>query len=75
MKPGDKYYPHTLDEKLAKLVEECGEVVAATGKTQRFGLDSSNPELPPDRRETNREWLKRELADLVEAIRIIREAL
>ena len=36
MKP--EYMPITIDEKLGYLVEECGEVLHAVGKTQRWGL-------------------------------------
>ncbi len=62
MKP--EYEPKTLEAILGKLVEECGEVQAACGKTLRFGLESTNPELPPEKRETNRAWILRELRDL-----------
>ena len=65
------YYPFTTEQKLGYLVEECGEVLAAVGKTQRWGLDSHNPEIPPEEQETNREWVLRELQDLKEAIRIV----
>jgi NTP pyrophosphatase (non-canonical NTP hydrolase) len=57
-----------FDKQLAHLVEECGEVLAAAGKTQRWGLDSVNPLLPVDQQETNGEWLFREIVDLDEAI-------
>ncbi len=60
----ERYLPMTLPNKLAHLAEEAGEVVAAVGKTLRFGLDSENPELPDGVREKNRVWLKRELEDL-----------
>lgn len=53
---------------LGKFIEECGEALAAAGKTVRFGWDSWNPLLPPEKRETNGEWLQREIADLEEAI-------
>lgn len=66
MKP--QYEPKTLAQKLGYLVEECGEVLHAVGKSQRWGLMSTNPELPPEKRETNMVWLKRELADLRGAI-------
>lgn len=49
---------------LSHLIEECGEVLAAAGKTQRFGFLSTNPLLPPEQRETNAAWLRREVADL-----------
>ena len=33
----EKYLPTTIDGKLGRLVEECGEVLAAAGKTLRWG--------------------------------------
>jgi hypothetical protein len=56
----ERYLPMTLPNKLAQLAEEAGEVVAAVGKTLRFGLDSENPELPDGIREKNRVWLTRQ---------------
>ena len=53
-----------VDFALAHAVEEAGEFLAAAGKTQRFGRASVNPELTPDKQETNEAWLMRELADL-----------
>lgn len=73
MKP--QYEPQTDEERLGYLVEECGEVMAAVGKTLRWGLESVNPELPPEQQETNREWILRELKDLSGAIRRVRDAL
>ncbi len=70
-----KYHPKTLEQKLGYLVEECGEVLAAVGKTQRWGLDSVNPEIPAAERETNRDWILRELHDLERAIGFVREAI
>lgn len=57
-----------FDKKLAHVVEECGEVLAAAGKTQRWGLYSVNPLLPEEKQETNRAWLWRELQDLKQAV-------
>ncbi|WNL50693.1 MazG-like nucleotide pyrophosphohydrolase [Ruegeria phage RpAliso] len=54
----------SFDKALAHLVEETGEVLAAAGKTLRFGRDSVNPYLPLEQQETNENWLKREVADL-----------
>ena len=68
----EKYKPVTEKEKLGYLVEECGEVLAAAGKTLRWGSDSVNPELPTSEQETNEDWLLRELHDLQHAIDIIR---
>lgn len=73
MKP--EYKPKTIEQKLGYLVEECGEVLAAVGKTQRWGLNSVNPELIEDPAETNRDWVLRELIDLERAIKIVRSAL
>jgi NTP pyrophosphatase (non-canonical NTP hydrolase) len=69
------YAPITLDQKLGYLVEECGETLAAVGKSMRWGMESVNPELPPEQQETNKDWLLRELADLKRAISLIEEAL
>ena len=60
---------------LAHLVEECGEVLTAAGKTQRWGLFCANPLLPVGERETNILWLERELADLKQAIFRLEHAL
>jgi len=49
--------------------------MAAVGKTLRWGLESYNPELPEEERETNREWLLRELKDLKQAISIVENHL
>jgi NTP pyrophosphatase (non-canonical NTP hydrolase) len=73
MKP--QYEPTTLSQKLGYLVEECGEVLAAVGKTLRWGPQSFNPELPESERETNREWILRELLDLQGAIVRVQKAL
>ena len=69
------YRSHTPRQALGHLIEECGEVLAAAGKTLRFGWDSFNPELPEDQRETNLAWLLRELADLDRAILAFRRSL
>lgn len=34
----------------------------------RWGRDSYNPELPEAERETNEEWLRKEIADVREAL-------
>lgn len=57
------------------LTEECGEVLQAAGKTLRWGLESVNPEIPPDERESNEAWLRRELDDLEGAILRMRQFL
>ena len=63
-----RFLQHTFSKKLAHLIEECGEVLAAAGKTQRWGRKSVNPLIPKDQQETNENWLKRELQDLKQAI-------
>ena len=62
-----------LDNKLAHLVEECGEVIAAAGKTLRWGPNSYNPKLPKEQQELNKDWLIRELDDLKHAIKRVEE--
>lgn len=69
-----KYAPKGFEQTLAYLVEECGEVLAAAGKTQRWGRFRVNPELPPHKQETNQVWLLSELIDLERAIKLVREA-
>lgn len=70
------YEPKTVKQKLGYLVEECGEVLAAVGKSNRWGLDSWNPNIPltasPER---NRDWIKRELKDLRRAIRYVEKTI
>lgn len=70
MKP--QYEPKTREQIYGYLVEECGEVLHAVGKTLRWGEMSVNPELPAGQRETNILWLKRELVDLDGAIHRVR---
>jgi len=69
-----RYKPNefsSFHQKIGYLVEECGEVMAAAGKTLRWGPESSNPELPEDKRERNIDWLSRELDDLSYATSLI----
>ena len=73
MKP--EYEPRTTMAALGYLVEECGEVPAAAEKTIRWGLNSTNPELPPEQQEINEAWLRREMKDLTGAIRRMRKFL
>lgn len=68
-----EYEPRTREQKFGYLIEECGEVLAAVGKSQRWGLRSVNPELPPEEQETNKDWLLRELDDLTHAISLVRD--
>lgn len=66
-----RYIRDDFDHCLAHVGEECGELVAAIGKTQRWGWQSINPELTardPLYRETNINWVQREMRDLREAM-------
>jgi hypothetical protein len=60
----ERYMRPGLDFAVGKLVEELGELQAALGKTLRFGWGSYNPELRPEERETNRDWVRREMEDV-----------
>lgn len=64
----ERFLQYGFTKQLAHVVEECGEVLAAAGKTQRWGAFSVNPLLPPEQQETNLVWLERELDDLESAI-------
>lgn len=63
MKP-EYLKPDSPEFCLAHLIEEMGEALAAAGKTLRLGPQSYNPELPEADRETNIDWLRRELKDV-----------
>jgi hypothetical protein len=64
-----------FDKRLAHFIEECGEALAAAGKTQRWGALSVNPLLPPEQREANIFWLVRELSDVRETIDRLEECI
>jgi NTP pyrophosphatase (non-canonical NTP hydrolase) len=64
-----------FDKQLSHLIEECGEVLAAAGKTQRWGRKSTNPLLPIAERESNEAWLLRELQDLKLAIQRVENTI
>jgi hypothetical protein len=57
-----------FSKRLSHFVEECGEALAAAGKTQRWGAWGWNPLIAPADRESNLIWLIRELADVRQAI-------
>jgi hypothetical protein len=63
-----KYMRPGVEFAVGKLIEEMGELNAALGKTIRWGWQSVNPELPPEKQETNEVWVKRELQDVRDAI-------
>lgn len=50
---------------LIRLSRAAGEMLQAVGKSRRHGLDSSNPELPPDQRVTNADWIRSLVPDMV----------
>lgn len=73
-----KYKPLGLRAELGYLTEECGEVLAAVGKTLRWGTESMNPELKRGEKlygETNSEWILRELNDLKRAIELVEASI
>lgn len=70
-----RFMPKSFNDKLAHLVEECGEVQHVVGKTLRFGVDNCNPDLPAAEQESNAQWLLRELGDLKRAIERVEDAL
>lgn len=63
-----RYLRPGLDFAVARAVEEIGELGAALGKTLRWGWASVNPELPPAKQEPNASWVRREIADVREAL-------
>jgi hypothetical protein len=71
----ERYIVDNVEHAWGRLVEESGEVLAAAGKSLRFGLDSYDPTLPVEERETNAAWLKREIDDLKDAIQRIEKYL
>lgn len=59
------------EERLAILVEECGEVIQVIGKILRHGYDNYKPSDP--NKETNRSKLEKELSDLNVSMAILWE--
>lgn len=57
-----RYMRRGLDFARGKMIEECGELCAALGKSLRWGWLSSNPEIADG--ETNAEWIAREMQDV-----------
>lgn len=56
-------------ERLALLLEECGEVIQIIGKTLRHGYESANPY--DEHAVTNRQYLQNELGDVQAAIKLM----
>ena len=69
------YKPRNLNEMMGWVVEECGELQAAIGKTMRHGIESRNPEIPHADAEMNGDWILREMKDVETAIALLRENL
>ena len=63
-----RFLQEGFDKQLSHLIEECGEVLSAAGKLQRWGPESYNPFVPEQERETNLAWLRREMKDLKETL-------
>lgn len=61
-------------ERLAILSEELGEAQQAIGKILRHGYESSNPDVAPKNRVSNRVMLEKELGDVAFAIAFLGEA-
>ena len=73
-----KYLQKGFNKQLAHVIEECGEVLAAAGKTQRWGRDSTDPTKKKGDAlfgETNAEWLLREMDDLTAAMERLRKTI
>ncbi len=69
-KSWERYKPRSATQARAYVIEECGELLAAIGKSQRWGLLSYNPELPESEQETNAAWVLREAADVQRALEL-----
>jgi NTP pyrophosphatase (non-canonical NTP hydrolase) len=59
------------DERLALVLEECGEVVQIIGKILRHGYESHHPDNPMA---LNRNLLEKELGDVLAAIDMLVQA-
>jgi hypothetical protein len=55
-----EYIRYDYEHSLAHAIEEAGDLIAALGKTSRWGPYSVNPELPPTQQERNIDWVFRE---------------
>jgi len=61
-------------ERIALLIEECGEVIQIAGKILRHGFDSHNPDaIPRDGQPvlSNRHLLEKELGDVLHAVTLL----
>jgi hypothetical protein len=59
-----RYLRPGLDFARGRMIEECGELQTALGKSIRWGWLGENPELPPPERETNLVWVRKEMQDV-----------
>jgi hypothetical protein len=64
MRPGLDFARNKTTEEIGELMEAFGRLLAAFGKTGRWGWSSVNPELPKEQQETNMAWVRREMADV-----------
>lgn len=64
-----------FEARLAHVVEKCSEVLAAAGKTKRWGAGGVNPLIPSDQQERNADRLWREMADLEDAMARLRTTM
>jgi hypothetical protein len=70
-----RFLQNGFDKILSHAVEECGEFLAAAGKTQRWGVRSVNPLLPVAQQESNLVWLRREMKDVIDVLRRLDRAM
>lgn len=70
-----RFMQEGFEKRLSHFMEECGEAITAGCKTQRWGRESYDPTLPPEDRETNDAWLRREIADVKETAERLLEAM
>ena len=75
MRPGLDFARGKAVEELGELAVESGKLLAALGKSLRWGWLSANPELPPDQQETNAAWVRREMIGVRREIADALEAL
>lgn len=69
------YFKNDFNSCLGHAIEECGEFLAAAGKLQRHGAESYDPTVSVDKRESNMDWMKREMRDVREAMLRLERAI
>lgn len=62
------------EERLAVLVEECGEILHIVGKILRHGYDGYDPTVHKNDQITNRNALEDEIGDLDVAVLMLQDA-